>query len=96
MSESNREKFNDLISQIMDVLIDSCPVYNSLDPEEFGIQAGEMANNGMYNPTDEEAFFNDCIRWLKDEEFIRGDNSFVVTSYGLEMFNSLPECLVAN
>ncbi|KJZ61712.1 hypothetical protein [Pseudomonas fluorescens] len=97
MSESNREKFNDLIDKVMSLLIDACPVYRGIGPEDFGFPQGETDPESFYYiPAAEEAFLNDCIQWLKDEELIRGEHEYVVTSYGLEMFNSLPDCLKTN
>jgi hypothetical protein len=94
MSESNKERFNDLIAKIMTTLIDTCPVYTPLSASEFGFEVGTtIAPSGYYEPTPDEAFFNSCVQWLRDEEFIRGKNEYVATSYGLEVFNSLPECL---
>jgi hypothetical protein len=94
MSDSNKEKFNDLINKIMTVLIDACPVYRHLGPEDFGFPAGVTdSQTRFYTPSDEEAFLYDCIRWLKDEELIRGKQEYVVTSYGLKVFSSLPDCL---
>ncbi|MHC8349205.1 hypothetical protein ACYZT7_07425 [Pseudomonas sp. RT4P38] len=97
MSDSNKEKFNELIDKIMSVLVDACPVFRSLGPEDFGFQKGEQdSETGYYHETPDEAFLYDCIRWLKAEEFIRGEHEYVATSYGLEMFNSLPDCLKTN
>lgn len=94
MSESNKEKFNDLIYQIMTKLVDACPTPRRLDAEDFGLPAGKVDSQSMnYVYTPEESFLNDCIRWLRDEELIRGKSEYVVTSHGLEMFNSVPDCL---
>lgn len=94
MSDSNRERFNDLIAKIMTSLIDACPVYIALPADKFGFEMGSTnAERGYYEPTPDEAFFNACVRWLGEEELIRGKHEYVVTSYGLEAFNSLPECL---
>lgn len=94
MSESNEEKFNDLIVQIMSKLIDACPIPTRLGAEDFGFPAGHQdAQSGYYVETPEESFLNHCIRWLKDEELIRGTSEYVVTGHGMEMFDSLPDCL---
>ncbi|CAH0143168.1 hypothetical protein [Pseudomonas brassicacearum] len=92
MSESNKEKFNDLIAQIMSKLIDACPMPIGLGAEDFGLPVGRVESLS-YAETPEESFLNDCIRWLKDEELIRGDSEYVVTGHGLEVFDSLPACL---
>lgn len=92
MSESNKEKFNDLIAQIMSKLIDACPTPMGLGAENFGLPVGRVESL-YYAETPEESFLNDCIRWLKDEELIRGDSEYVVTGHGLEVFDSLPACL---
>jgi hypothetical protein len=94
MSESNKKRFNDLIVKIMTVLIDACPVYTRIDAKQFGFEVGTTnPRSGYYEATPDEEFFNDCVRWLQEEELIRGKNQYVATSYGLEIFNSLPECL---
>lgn len=94
MSESNNEKFNDLIGQIMSKLIDVCPTRMSLSPEDFGFPSGHVdAQSMFYEQSPEESFLNDCIQWLKDEKLIRGESEFVVTRHGLEVFDSLPACL---
>lgn len=94
MSESNKERFNDLVTKIMAVLIDACPVYKGLSAGDFGFEEGSVNQTSFfYEPTPDESFFNDCIQWLREEELIRGKDVYVVTSYGLEVFNSLPECL---
>ncbi|MGR4972985.1 hypothetical protein ACIPQ1_09015 [Pseudomonas sp. LARHCG127] len=94
MSESNKEKFNDLIAQIMSKLIDACPTPIGLGAEDFGFPKGRLdPHEGYYVETPEELFLNDCVRWLKDEELIRGNSEYVVTGHGLEVFDSLPACL---
>jgi hypothetical protein len=92
MSESNKEKFNDLIAQIMSKLIDACPTPRRLGAEDFGFPVGRV-ESVYYVATPEESFLNDCIQWLKDEELIRGNSEYVVTGHGLEVFDSLPACL---
>ncbi|TWC18643.1 hypothetical protein FBY06_114101 [Pseudomonas sp. SJZ085] len=94
MSESNKEKFNDLITQIMSKLIDACPTPIGLSAEDFGFPAGRLdPHDGYYVETSEESFLNACVRWLKEEELIRGGDEYVVTGHGLEVFDSLPACL---
>ncbi|MCP1456995.1 hypothetical protein [Pseudomonas kilonensis] len=94
MSESNREKFNDLIAQIMSKLIDACPMPRGLGAADFGLPVGHVdPQSEYYVETLEESFLNACIRWLRDEELIRGSSEFVVTGHGLEVFDSLPDCL---
>jgi hypothetical protein len=93
MSESNKERFNDLIAKIMERLIHACPVYTSLSAGDFGFEVGSISASGYRDTTADEDFFNYCIQWLCEEELIRGNNEYVVTSHGLEVFNSLPECL---
>lgn len=94
MSESNKEKFNDLITQIMSKLIDACTTPTGLSAEDFGFPSGHVdAQSMFYEQSPEESFLNDCIKWLKDEELIRGDSEYVVTGHGLEVFDSLPDCL---
>ncbi|SDU58313.1 hypothetical protein [Pseudomonas mandelii] len=97
MSDSNKEKFNDLVYKIMSLLIDACPVHRSIGPADFGYPEGETDPESCYYiPAADEAFLYECIRWLKDEELIRGEHEYVATIYGLEMFNGLPECLKTN
>ncbi|CAI8878107.1 hypothetical protein [Pseudomonas brassicacearum] len=94
MSESNEEKFNDLIVQIMSKLIDACPTPMRLGAEDFGFPVGSLnLDEGYYASTPEESFLNDCVQWLKDEGLIRGDSEYVATGHGMDVFRSLPDCL---
>lgn len=50
MSESNKEKFNDLIAQIMSTLIDACPTPRRLGAEDFGLTLAVLLNRRSKRP----------------------------------------------
>lgn len=86
------EEFNKMICQIMDALIESCPVPLEINGASFGLQEGVW--NGMhYSLSSEESVLFSTLKWLTAEGFIRGDGEYVITYKGLAHHNLLPNRL---
>lgn len=92
--QTNIEQFNVLVGQIMETLIEACPVSTQFSPEDFGLQSGQWLEGG-YTLTDDEIILNSTLTWLEAEGFIRGKQEFVITYKGLELWGRIPNKLQA-
>lgn len=89
-NETNLERFDRLVRQVMDRLKNTCPLPTLLSPQDFGLKHGEQLANGDYQASEDEEFLRLTLCWLKDEGFVRGDNRYVITYKGMENQGFLP------
>jgi hypothetical protein len=92
--KANIERFNLLVGQIMDKLIEACPVPMGFSAEDLGLRAGKWSELD-YLPSDDETFLDSALKWLAAEGFIRGENEFVISLKGLELYGRVPNRLKA-
>lgn len=90
--KTNIELFNPLVGQIIEKLIEACPVPMRLTAEDFGLQAGRWAEL-HYFLSSEETLLESALNWLAAEGFIRGEKEFVITLKGLELCGRVPSRL---
>ncbi len=95
----NIERFDKLCHQIMQALVDNCPIEMKLTAGTFGLQQRDR-NDQYAQLTNDEVFMYAALRWLADEQVIRrivdGKNSYVghvITIKGLELRNAVPASL---
>ncbi|WP_433886063.1 hypothetical protein [Pseudomonas vranovensis] len=94
MGQSNLEQFNGLAKQILERLIEACPVAIELNVQDFGLQEGSPAGNGFWASSSDETFLNHSIKWLESEGYIRAvGGAYVATLVTLNHFQRVPNVL---
>lgn len=94
MEQSNLDRFNGLAKQILEKLIEACPVGIDLKVTDFGLQAGGTGRDGFYSASSDEIFFDQSIQWLVTEGYARSvGGSYVATLATLDHFNRRPNVL---
>lgn len=88
----NIDRFNLMVGQIMERLIEACPQPVEFSAESLGLQAGEYSGLHYLRSSDEQ-FLASALQWLVDEGFIRGKSEHVITLKGLELYNRVPNRL---
>lgn len=88
----NIDRFNLMVGQIMERLIEACPLPVEFSAESLGLQAGYFSDMDYVISPDEQ-FLESALTWLVEEGFIRGKNEHVITLKGLELYNRVPNRL---
>lgn len=93
MEQSNLERFNGLAKQILERLIDACPIAVELKVSTFGLQEGRPSS-GFWEYSSDEILLNQSIKWLESEGYIRAvGGDYVATLATLKHFQRVPNVL---
>ncbi|CAI8825257.1 DUF2653 family protein [Pseudomonas sp. IT-232MI5] len=102
MSTSNKEQFDLMIRRILGDLIAACPAAVAITAEAYELPKGEHVSDGngiyastYYRESPEEKLLTDTLKWLREEGFIRIDNSygFVATMQALKLASAVPKVI---
>lgn len=92
--ENNLERFNKLTKEILDRLVEACPVPLELKTEDFGLEPGKFESSGMYSYSGDENFLSSTIKWLEAEGYIRSvGGSHTATLETLRHVGRIPNAL---
>lgn len=101
MSTDNRERFNELTKQVLDLVVGACPLLVEITADTLNLPKGRISSasggfsGGFYESSPEEEMLDSTLAWLIAEGFIRKGNTdyYTATLRTLKIYISVPKAI---